>query len=110
MNYITLNLKENLPTVELALAQFEIELERAKEAGIKLIKIIHGYGSSGQGGKICLELRVKLEKMKRNKQIGNYFLGNDWNLYNDQARKLIIDNKVVDNFPNANPGITIVVV
>ena len=110
MNYITLNLKEDMPSVELALAQFEIELESAKAAGIKLIKIIHGYGSNGQGGKICIELRKLLAKFKKEKIISNFMLGNNWNLYNDEARRVIIDNKIVDNFPNANPGITIVIV
>jgi len=32
---ITINLKEGMPSVELALAQFEIELETAKCAGEK---------------------------------------------------------------------------
>ena len=50
MRYKTINLKENFPTVALALATLEIEIDVAKQEGITAVKVIHGYGSHGVGG------------------------------------------------------------
>lgn len=48
---ITLNIKSDMPTVEEARKRLLTELQRAKAKGAKAMKLIHGYGSSGVGGR-----------------------------------------------------------
>jgi hypothetical protein len=47
-----INLEYNQPTVEQAITKLKSALSTAKNSGAKAIIIIHGYGSSGEGGKI----------------------------------------------------------
>ena len=48
MDVWTKDLKSDGQTVELALAEMELELEFAKKAEVKAVKFIHGYGSHGK--------------------------------------------------------------
>lgn len=54
------NLEKGMPTVEQALKRLDCEIERARAEGVTLLQIIHGYGSSGKGGRIRLEGRKYL--------------------------------------------------
>ena len=47
-----INLKYDLPPADVAVRRMEIELSAGRHTGQKLFKFIHGYGSSGTGGKI----------------------------------------------------------
>lgn len=88
-DFLVVNIKENSPTVELAIANFLIALDDAKAQGAKVIKIIHGYGSSGVGGAILRQLKTLLPTMKRKKQITDYISGADWNIANKKVFELI---------------------
>lgn len=54
------NLEAGLPTVAQALERLERDLREARACGAKLVRIIHGYGSSGRGGKIRDAVRREL--------------------------------------------------
>ena len=41
-----------MPPADVAVRRMEIELSAGRHTGQKLFKFIHGYGSSGTGGKI----------------------------------------------------------
>lgn len=47
-----INLKYDMPPAAVALRRMENELAGARRSGQKLFKFVHGYGSSGTGGKI----------------------------------------------------------
>ena len=47
-----LNLELGWPTVDQALRRLDAELEAARKMNTPLMKLIHGYGSSGKGGRI----------------------------------------------------------
>ena len=47
-----LNLEQGRPSVDRALGWLEAELEAARRMNTPLMKLIHGYGSSGKGGRI----------------------------------------------------------
>ena len=85
MNYKTINIKEDHPTVELALANLEIEIEVARFEGCKVLKVIHGYGSHGVGGAICLELRRYLRQLKNQNKIKDYLYGDEWDISNEKC-------------------------
>ena len=57
----TINLELNMPTVDEALDRFDDQLRVVIEAGFKVVKVIHGHGSSGVGGKIRRSFREAME-------------------------------------------------
>jgi len=56
----TVSLKEGLPTVEEALKRLRRELDVARSCPGGVVKFVHGYGSSGQGGAIRTAVRRAL--------------------------------------------------
>lgn len=107
-----INLKENSPPLEVALAKIAIEIEQASFAGEKVLKILHGYGSHGTGGVISTESRKLLSKLKKENKIKDFFFGDKWNAFDKKAQALIMQTKTLaddDDLNKNNPGITIVV-
>lgn len=108
-----LNLKEDNPSVEIALAMVEIEIERCKFDGCVAIKVLHGYGSHGKGGKILIELRKKLRVWKKGGFIKDYFAGDKWNIFDKDAFDVLQKDKSICgdvDLNKANPGITLIIV
>ena len=108
---LTVNLKENMPPVDIALCNMELEIELGKITGIKAIKFIHGYGSNGTGGLICRAVRERLFSLKKQKIIKDYIFGEDWDLNNPKCFKLItsISNGYDgEDLNHGNAGMTIV--
>ena len=50
----TINLEAGFPTTEEALRRLENEMAGALQDGIRLVRLIHGYGSSGKGGNYAM--------------------------------------------------------
>lgn len=55
------NLKAGMPTVEEALVRLRAVMEQARAEGTNVLKLIHGYGSTGQGGRIRTHVRRVLQ-------------------------------------------------
>jgi hypothetical protein len=81
----TVNLKEGWPTSPQALARLATELQRARQNGIGLLKIIHGYGSSGEGGVIREAVQAELVRLAREGQIRAFISGEDWRISNETS-------------------------
>ena len=64
-NLKILNIEAGLPTVEEARSILLAELKQAKQSGVKAIKVIHGYGSTGKGGALRGGLRTSLLRRKK---------------------------------------------
>lgn len=112
MDYAELNLKENSPSVDEAMAILEINIDICKKSGVKVLKVIHGYGSHGVGGAICLELRNRLRNLKKQEIIKDYLLGSEWDISNEKCFNILTnlsDHYTDKDLNNNNPGITIVV-
>ena len=97
--------------VEEALERFERELRYAKANGAKLIRIVHGYGSSGVGGKIKSRLVKRLPQLLHQNKIQNYVEGEEY------SSRTNAGNDLLSRYPNLrsslrsdseNPGITFV--
>lgn len=106
-----INLEEGMPTVEEAKKRLVDELRKAKASRVKVIKIIHGYGSTGQGGRIKQAMRPFLSSRKRGKGIEAYVSGENWEVF-DETTRMILDKcpemSRDRDLGQANPGITIV--
>ena len=107
-----INLEEGLPTVQEAKLILEQELVRARKAKVKTLKLIHGYGSKGTGGKIRTAIiRLLTEKKNRN-EIRDFIPGDKWSIFNKTSRSVIDVCPVMSkdsDLENCNIGITIVI-
>ncbi len=108
-----LNLKDFECSKEDACALLEIEIEMAKKEKCSVLKIVHGYGSSGKGGVILKEIRNNLFYLKRTKNIKDYFSGNEWTLSCLKTQEILKKNKYIYNDEDLNknnPGITVIII
>ena len=70
MSFATINLEAGFPTVDDARRRLVSEMQSAKARGVRVIKVVHGWASSGEGGKLgpairkSLRLRVKEGKAR----------------------------------------------
>ena len=78
----TVNLEQGMPTVQQAVIRLKGELERARAEGASAVKIIHGYGSSGTGGRLRTGLRVFLENLKESNKIRGFIPGEKFEIFN----------------------------
>ena len=73
----SINLELNMPTVDEALDRFDDELRVVIKAGFKLVKVIHGHGSSGVGGKIRRAFREAMEHNRWGHLIKDVYYGEE---------------------------------
>ena len=66
------DLERGMPRAEQAIRQMLFELRRSPGLGCSAVKLIHGYGSSGAGGRIRVEARRRLNRMKEGGEIWGY--------------------------------------
>jgi len=85
----TVSLKCDLPSVREALSRLEQELTRARQERIPIIKIIHGYGSSGVGGDIRIAVQKRLYEMAEAGEIQGCIFGENWARSDDVAWRLL---------------------
>ncbi len=112
MDYKVINLKINSPSVDEAIANLDIEIDICKLSNVKVLKVIHGYGSHGTGGAICIAVRKFLKTLIKQKKIKDMLLGNEWDLSNKKCFDLLENLKDCykdEDLNKLNPGITIVV-
>ncbi|ABF40058.1 conserved hypothetical protein [Candidatus Koribacter versatilis Ellin345] len=107
----TINLEEGFPTVEQARQKMLRELDLARRAGHKGVKLIHGYGSSGVGGEIRLSVGRALQEMKRHGEIAFVIYGENWGISDPDTwalLKLRPSLKKEEDLGRKNRGITVV--
>ena len=107
------NLELGRPTVHQALVRLSAELDAARREGCKMLKLVHGYGSSGAGGDIRIAVQKRLYEMAQNGLIRACIYGENWSKTDDQTWKLLASHpelKQDPDFGRRNLGITIVVI
>ncbi len=105
------NLETGMPTVEEALTEMRLSLQSMRHCGVRFVKLIHGYGSTGRGGKICVGARNELAAMARKHLIRDFVAGEDFGPYSDSARRMADQCREITRDPDygkCNHGITIV--
>jgi hypothetical protein len=108
----TVNLKAGMPTVLEALQHLDRELGQTRQSGGAVIKLIHGYGSSGAGGEIRIAVQRRLTEMAGRGEIRGCIFGEDWAKSDGRAWALISSRPELKRDPDLgrrNLGITIVV-
>ena len=106
-------MEAGMPTVEQARIRLGQELRIAKAQGETLLKIIHGYGSTGKGGAIKKDVQLQLGAKKRQGFIRDFVKGENFSPFDENSRKLTAAEPSLSkdkDYYNANEGITIVLI
>lgn len=104
-----INLEEGLPTCDEALIELKSAVQSAKQSKYKCLIVIHGYGSSGKGGKIREKARQWLNAQVRNGKLKAVINGEDFNIFTLKALELKNKYKELEPLMKVtNHGVTVV--
>ena len=106
----TYNVEAGLPTLDEARRLVIEEIKQAKRAGASVLKVIHGYGSSGKGGALCVGLRKSFGLRKKEGIIKEFIAGEDFSIFNDPVLALLEAVPEMRGDPDlnsTNEGVTI---
>ena len=81
-----INLELGKPTVERAIKRLTFELHHTRSMGYTALKIIHGYGSSGAGGRIRVEARAYLKRLEARREIRSFLPGETFSIFDEATR------------------------
>jgi hypothetical protein len=107
----TVNLEQGLPDRKEARQRLEAAIARARKEGVSALRLIHGYGSSGQGGTLRFAIRGYLRQMKDRGEIAMFVNGESFSQFEERSRELLrkVPELVMDQDLGAgNKGVTLV--
>ena len=101
-----------MPSIPQAKTRLTAELCSARERGLRVLKIVHGYGSSGVGGDLRIALQATLQQMRERREIEDCIFGEEWRKGDERAWRVVKrfpELKHDSDFGKGNRGITIIV-
>jgi hypothetical protein len=107
-----INLEDDRPTVEQMRVRLDRALVAARHDGTAILKLIHGYGSSGVGGKLRVAVRASLSRYKKSAMVREFIPGEDFRISNEATWALLKsmpEMKQDRDLGRENKGITLVV-
>ena len=107
-----INIKQGMPKVEQALGRLERELQQARLEGCRVLTLIHGYGSTGQGGVIREEVRSRLQYLKYKGNVSEVLSGEEFSTHLGAGRNLVRRFSFLHGHADlnrGNRGVTLVV-
>ena len=108
---IELNIKQDGPYVDEALERLTDYLRKSIEVGIKAIVLIHGYGSSGEGGRIKWAIHDALENNRYSDRVDEYHFGENVAFGSDAYHALLRRRPglkpYLKRFKEGNAGMTV---
>ena len=108
---ISSNLEAGLPSAEQALERLERTLREARSCGAKIVRLIHGYGSTGRGGKIREAVRHELRRKLARGEVRAVIHGENYSPNANAARDLLSrfkELKTTERPDSGNPGLTVI--
>ncbi len=108
----TVNLELGMPSVPQARSRLSSEIRLAQQSGVRVLKLIHGYGSSGVGGDLRFALQSTLRQMAEAKEIRDCIWGEKWRTSDERSWELLKhmpELKSDSDLGKGNKGITLVV-
>jgi hypothetical protein len=106
-----IDLEEGMPKVEEARLRMQRELQVARQQGYAAVKLIHGYGSSGVGGSLRIELQKELQRLSAVGTVRSFISGEDWRISDEKTWELLKrypEWKRDSDLGKANKGICVV--
>ena len=111
MSCAILNLEAGFPTVDDARRRLLSEMQSARARGVRVMKVIHGWGSSGEGGKLGPAIRKSLRLRVKEGKASLVLPGERFSSDTNKGRELVQRYPALRNdrdYNRANPGITLV--
>ena len=105
------NIKADMPSVSGAKQRLIARIAEAQRSGTAVLKVIHGYGSSGVGGKLRVGLRKTLERLAAEGRLRRIVHGEHWDIFDATTQGLLGDYAELsgdEDLGQHNAGITIV--
>lgn len=106
------NLEAGMPYVSEALKRLPLELKQTRRMHCTVLKIIHGYGSTGTGGKIRTACRKYLTQMKARGEIQDLIPGEAFSIFEEATRRAFLrcdDLRRDRDLDRSNNGVTFIV-
>jgi hypothetical protein len=106
-----INLEDGMPKVEEARLRMQRELQIARQQGYAAVKLIHGWGSSGIGGSLRVELQKELLRLAGLSGVRSFIAGENWRISDEKTWELLKryqEWKQDSDLGKANKGISIV--
>lgn len=103
-------IKEGMPTLEEAKRRLLLEVRRCHGEGIRVLKIIHGYGSGGRGGVLRTGLRKVFTEYQRDDDILGFASGEEFSIFHPISLEMITAAPELSNDPDlerSNPGVSL---
>ena len=100
-----------MPSVQEALQRLDREIALARQERHSLLKVVHGYGSTGVGGDIRIAVQRRLHDLVEGGQIRGCIFGEDWSKTDDATWRVLQRESALKSDPDlgrCNQGITIV--
>jgi hypothetical protein len=110
MSVRTFNVEADRPSLDEARREVLEEIRRAKHDGVRVLKVIHGWGSSGKGGTLCHGLRKSFALRKREQVIRDFIPGEDFSIFNQTVLALLDAVPALRGDPDlnlTNEGVTL---
>ncbi len=105
-----MNIEAGFPSLDEARRRVLAEIRQAKRAGVRVLKVIHGYGSSGKGGTLCVGLRKSFGLRRKEGVIRDFFPGEAFSIFNPAVLLLLEAVPEVRGDPDlnaTNEGVTV---
>ena len=106
------NLEAGKPLVDQAMKRLTFEIGHTRSMGCTVLKIIHGYGSSGTGGKIRTASLKYLTQLKSKGEIQDYIPGEAFSIFEEATRRAFSrcgDLRRDSDLDRYNNGVTFIV-
>ena len=106
------NLELGHPATNDAIRRLTFEISRSRTIGDAVLKIIHGYGSSGTGGRIRLEARNYLSRLKAQGAIYGFIPGERFSIFDADtlaAFRLCGELRQDRDLEHSNNGVTFII-
>jgi hypothetical protein len=108
---IEINIKQDSPHVEEALDLLTEQLRKCLDLGIKAIILVHGYGSTGEGGRIKWAIQNALENNRYSDRVDEYFFGENVGYGSESYHALLKRRpglkRYLKRFKEGNAGMTV---
>jgi hypothetical protein len=108
---ITVNLEAGRPVVRDAVTRLDLRLDTARLQDERLVRVVHGYGSSGSGGAIRDAVRAHLKELRGRGLARSFVRGEEYPDGSAGARELFGRHprlRATLRSDRSNPGITFV--
>lgn len=105
------NLERNYPTVEEAKILLGSEILTCRALSGKILKVIHGYGSTGVGGALRSGSRTFLNQQLKLQKIKAIVYGENFTIFDETTRMMLSacpDLRKDQDLSRGNQGITLV--